>query len=123
MNKSNIKEIMRPQYEVFYSKDGIDYEMRIVPIWQIVKICDYYYRDMGFDRRQISLPESSKFIAPVYFHHNDYWIVDGIDLARVIDQMTVIHKRDWRKVVNGKWRLQPDWLFKWHENQKSLQRK
>jgi len=122
MNKTAIPEIMRPQYDVYQSENGIDYEPRKVSMFEIIHICDYYYRD--HDRIETkNLPDKIRegFFMPVYFHHNDYWIVDGFDLSRVIDLMSIIHKRDWRKVVNGKWRLQPDWLHEWYKTCKDTE--
>ena len=121
MNKREIPEIMRPQYDVYRSKNGIDYEPRKASIFDIVHICDYYYKD--FDKiEKKTLPDDvrERFFMPVFFHHNDYWIVDGFDLSRVITWMTIIHRRDWRKVVTGKWRLQPDWLSEWYKKQREL---
>jgi hypothetical protein len=123
MNKRDIQEIMRPQYEVLHSENGIEYELRTVSMFKMIHICDYYYRDLDFDRRGIKLPELKKLYSPVYFHHNDYWMVDGMDLSRVITYLTIIHRRDWRKVVNGKWRLQPDWWRAWYDEQREKSEK
>ena len=120
MNKREIPEIMRPQYDAYQSKNGIDYEPCKISIFDVVHICDYYYRD--YDRHgKKNLPEKIKegFYMPVFFHHNDYWIIDGFDLSQVITMMSLIHRRDWRKVVNGKWRLQPDWWYEWYKANKT----
>lgn len=115
MNKTAIPEIMRAQYKVYHSQNGVDYESREISMFEMVHICDYYYKD--YDRVEAkNLPDEVKqrLFMPVYFHHNDYWIVDGFDLSLVIAKMTSIHKRDWRKFINGKWRLHPDWLSEWY---------
>ena len=117
MNKSNVNEIMRPQYKALFSKNGIDYESQTISIFDMVRICDYYYRDLVSETRKLNIPKGKEIPTPVYFHHNNYWIVDGTDLSRVITHMTLIHRKDWRKVVSGKWRLQPDWLSEWYNRQ------
>jgi hypothetical protein len=120
MRKKEIPEIMRPQYDAYKSENGIDYEPRKVSIFDVVHICDYYYRDFGHaEKRNVPKPEG-RVLTPVFFHHNDYWIIDGFDLARVITQMSHIHRSDWRKVVSGKWRLQPDWHTEWYRVHKTL---
>ena len=116
MNKREIPEIMRKQYDAFYSKDGIDYKPFKLSMFDIVHICDYHYRDLSdMDKKKLTNVREA-IRTPVFFHHNDYWIVDGNTLAWLITRMTLIHKRDWRKVVNNKWRLQPDWLKEWHNS-------
>jgi len=85
-------------------------------MFEMIHICDYCYRDYS-GRRKINL-KLDKFISPVYFHHNDYWIVDGFDFARIIAQLTSTHRKDWRKVINGKWRLQSDWAYEWYKEQR-----
>jgi GNAT superfamily N-acetyltransferase len=69
------------------------------------------------DYNKKKLPKAVEYLSfsPVCFHHNDYWILNGFDLANAVFMMSIIHKRDWRKVVSGKWRLQPDWLHEWHK--------
>jgi len=119
MNKTEIPEIMRPQYDAFHSENGVDYAPKKISLFEIVHICDYYYRDYGrLETKKLPKEVNDKFMMPVFFHHNDYWIVDGFDLSRVITQMSLIHKRDWRKVVSGKWRLQPDWWLEWYKTHK-----
>ncbi len=118
MRKREIPEIMRPQYKAFQSDDGVEYEVRTISIFEVIHICDYYYKDFQRSEKK-NLPKviSDGLYMPVFFHHNDYWIIDGFDLARVITNMSLIHRCDWRKVVNGKWRLQPDWLLEWRKRQ------
>ena len=112
---------MREQFDAFHSKNGIDYELKQISLFDIVRICDYHYKDFSFlseSHKKNMENVKEKIVMPVYFHHNDYWIIDGYDLARAIDRITVIHKRNWRKVVSGKWRLQPDWWFEWYKKNK-----
>ena len=122
MNKAEIPEIMRPQYDAYHSENGIDYEPRKISIFDIVHICDYYYRDSSeIEKKNLPDEIGGRFFMPVYFHHNDYWIVDGYDLSCVITNMSLIHKRDWRKVVTGKWRLQPDWWLEWRKTNRNIE--
>ena len=121
MRKREIPEIMRAQYTAYCSKDGIDYEARTISMFEVVHICDYYYKDFQRSEKK-NLPKqvTDGYYMPVFFHHNDYWIIDGFDLSRVIVRMSQIHRRDWRKVVSGKWRLQPDWWMEWYKTHKDI---